>query len=116
MDHENSIVKPNTLFQVVPAFMKKILPRKSFSSQSRPMDHTETVVSVPFDWEIKPGVPKHLYTTDHIVPPITPPSAVLQSKTLKKLRLSSITHATKSWSWRSHFQGKKKTTKGEGRG
>ncbi|XVE79988.1 hypothetical protein DITRI_Ditri14bG0102300 [Diplodiscus trichospermus] len=116
--HENSIVeeKPNSLFQVDRTFLKKILGRNSFVGQSMRMFQAENVVSVPFDWEMWPGTPKHPQA--EIFPPVRPPPAA-QSLTLEKPTISSTTHTRMSciWkkSWKIRCQGKKTAKANKGR-
>ncbi|EOY31875.1 hypothetical protein QQP08_026813 [Theobroma cacao] len=114
MGHENSTAeeKANSLFQVDRMFMKKILGRKSFVGQSMRTSQTESAVSVPFDWEMQPGTPKH--PQSEIVAPIKPPPSV-QSQALEKPSFVS-THTTMSCFWnksrKKHRQGKKAKAKG----
>ncbi|MBA0818776.1 hypothetical protein Gohar_021678 [Gossypium harknessii] len=111
MERENSIVeeKPNPLFPVDETFWKKLLSRKTLKGQSTRMLDNENVVSVPFDWEMKPGTPKHPQT-DNVVPLIKPSPAV-ESQNLM-IPSFAFTHTTMtSCFWnkprKNHRQGKK---------
>lgn len=85
MDRKNSIVKekPILLFRVVPSFMKRILSRKSVGSRSERIYDPKNAPMVPFQWEIKPGVPKYLYPEQIVPPTATQPPVEQQSQTLE---------------------------------
>ncbi|XWS73239.1 hypothetical protein CRYUN_Cryun02cG0110900 [Craigia yunnanensis] len=116
MDQEKSIAegKANSLVQVDRNFLKKILSRKSFVGQSKRMFHTENIVSVPFDWELQPGIPKLPQT--EIIAPIKPPPEV-QNQTLETPSFAS-THTKMSCFWkksRKNYRQGKMIAKAKGR-
>ncbi|KAK8697570.1 hypothetical protein V6N13_113711 [Hibiscus sabdariffa] len=114
MDCENTIVEeiPNSLCevdQVDNTFLKKILARKSVNEQSMQMLDTENVVSVPFNWEMRPGTPRHPQSETR--PPSIKPCPAVQSQTLVIPDFASY-HTTVTlcfWikSRKKHRQGKK---------
>lgn len=112
MERENSIIeeKPNPLFPVDETFWKKLLSRKSLKGgQSTRMLDDENVVSVPFDWELKPGTPKHPQT-EKIVQLIKPsPAAESQALVIPSFASTHTTMASCFWNKprKNHRLGKK---------
>ncbi|KAK8655151.1 hypothetical protein V6N13_107741 [Hibiscus sabdariffa] len=114
MDCENAIVEeiPNSLCevdQVDNTFLKKILARKSVNEQSMQMLDTENVVSVPFDWEMRPGTPRHPQSETRL--PSIKPSPAVQSQTLVVPDFASNHMTVTSCFWiksrKKHRQGKR---------
>ncbi|WRX24784.1 hypothetical protein QQP08_017271 [Theobroma cacao] len=116
MDNETGNVEETSFsaLQVNELFLRKILTGNNSSmDQSVTIPYRRSVGTVPFQWESRPGTPRHhLVPRKEIVPPVTPPpaSSTWNSQEFDK-HCINMSRETRAGFWKKskkNYQGKKK--------